>query len=590
MFRKHPVRNMKIRNQIMLLFSMVFLFFSLGSGWAYYRLSANNVEENFETGATDSLNQISDTLDSKIQETNTRMRILLTNTTFYDLITRELDQPSEQHLIQLQSYLDDSLKGFERSEPLIASSYLKTEAGAFYSYTHVLKKDFRFTDSPYYRNYLNQDTAAVQWFPPHADQIFAGDREVITCVQRYHMDSIRSDVYFVYQLSCVDMKNFVMGAKPFFDDVVLTDGDGNRILGEKDPEEYRKNQEDWLIVSTSLYDGTWTIYGIKSRSSLLESFRELRLRIAQIAAVVFGICLICIWIISRQMTEAFGRLEKTMLRAQKGDMTARFYYAYDNEIGQLSRSYNFMIDRIQNLVDAQNDMIRQLQEERDRVRDMEKEKRRAELRALEAQIKPHFLYNTLNTIIWQASDQGLDDVSVLASSLGKFFRISLSKGKENIRLSDELEHVRSYLSIQEIRYRDRMQYEIIFDSSLNDCLVPKLILQPLAENAIYHGIREKKSGGKLIIRAERKEQTLHLSVWDNGVGMKKEQRDAINSALRAGERGSSESYGIYNVNERIRLYYGERYGLFYEGEENVYTCAVLTLPVRRDSGEVKRIV
>lgn len=171
---------MKIRNQIMLLFSMVFLFFSLGSGFAFYRLSAENVEENFETGATDSLNQISDTLDSKIQETNTRMRILLTNTTFYDLITRELDQPSEQHLIQLQSYLDDSLKGFERSEPLIASSYLKTEAGAFYSYTHVLKKDFRFTDSPYYRNYLNQDTAAVQWFPPHADQIFAGDREDTT--------------------------------------------------------------------------------------------------------------------------------------------------------------------------------------------------------------------------------------------------------------------------------------------------------------------------------------------------------------------------------------------------------------------------
>ena len=590
MFRKHPVRNMKIRNQIMLLFSMVFLFFSLGSGWAYYRLSANNVEENFETGATDSLNQISDTLNSKIQETNTRMRILLTNTTFYDLITRELAQPSELHLIQLQSYLNDALNGFERSEPLIASSYLKTEAGAFYSYTHVLKKDFRFTDSPYYRNFLNQEIEAVQWFSPHEDQIFAGDREVITCVQKYRMESLRSDVYFVYQLSCVGMDSLVMGTKPFFDDVVLTDNAGNMLLGKNDLARYQANPDDWLIVSTTLYNGSWTMYGIKSRSSLLKSFRELLIRIIQVATALFGICMLFVWFISKQMTEAFGRLEKTMLRAQKGDMTARFYYAYDNEIGQLSRSYNFMIDRIQNLVDTQNDIILQLQRERDRVRNMEKEKRRAELQALEAQINPHFLYNTLNTIIWQASDQGLDEVSLLASSLGKLFRISLSKGQENIKLSEELEHVRSYLSIQEIRYRDRMQYEIITDSSLNDCLVPKLILQPLAENAIYHGIREKKDGGRLIIRAERKGSILQLFVWDNGVGMSEDQMNSINSALRAGERGSSEGYGIYNVNERVHLYYGENYGLTYEGKKNVYTCAVLTLPVKMNSDEVTKIV
>ena len=243
-----------------------------------------------------------------------------------------------------------------------------------------------------------------------------------------------------------------------------------------------------------------------------------------------------------------------------------------------------MIEEVQNLINKQKQSIIDLRIERDHVAEVQKQKRKAELKALQAQINPHFLYNTLNAITWQAADQGMDDVSLMASSLGRFFRLSLSKGAEIISLSDEVEHVRSYLNIQSIRYQDKLRYEIDIPEGLLEYKVLKLILQPLVENAIYHGIKEKKCGGLIRITAEEgrceDEGTVCLMVWDDGVGIPEDKLTIMNQNLKNGVSGTSESYGICNVNERIRLYYGSSFGLAYESEAGSFTKAILKIPTQ----------
>ncbi|KPV47456.1 histidine kinase, partial [Kouleothrix aurantiaca] len=186
--------------------------------------------------------------------------------------------------------------------------------------------------------------------------------------------------------------------------------------------------------------------------------------------------------------------------------------------------------------------------------------KKAELRALQAQINPHFLYNTLDTIIWMAEARRMDQVVELVRVLSRFFRITLSKGKDWITMRDEIEHVESYLAIQKMRYRDILDYRIDIPADMRDGQMLKLTLQPLVENALYHGIKNKRSGGTITVRGSRLPgDLLQIQVEDNGAGITPERLDEIR-ALLASDTGDTVvgegGYGISNVKQRIKLYYG----------------------------------
>lgn len=243
------------------------------------------------------------------------------------------------------------------------------------------------------------------------------------------------------------------------------------------------------------------------------------------------------------------------------------------------------------LIHSYNNVICRLKKSMEQSVELQMNEQRMEFRMLQAQINPHFLYNTLNAITWQAADKGEEEISILSSSLGRFFRISLSKGEEVISLREEIEHVTSYLEIQSIRYGEKLNYDVEADSSLMEYKVLKLILQPLAENSIYHGIKEKAQAGWIHIRAQlihvdEGNDRLQISVWDNGLGIACDMLKKINYSLANGETNSADGYGIFNVNERIRLYYGEQYGLLYESEEGEWTKAILTLPAVKAGNEI----
>lgn len=197
----------------------------------------------------------------------------------------------------------------------------------------------------------------------------------------------------------------------------------------------------------------------------------------------------------------------------------------------------------------------------EQVKKEQKQLRKAEFELLQAQINPHFLYNTLDAIVWSAEAGNQKQVVNMVGSLSDFFRSSLNKGKEIVSIKEELVHVKSYLEIQQIRYQDILCYEINVPESLNKYQIPKITIQPIAENALYHGIKNRRGGGKITIEGYENEDTVIIEVKDNGIGIDEKRLLEIKESLESSDNNSNTIYGIYNVNERIRLNYGEQYGL-----------------------------
>lgn len=374
------------------------------------------------------------------------------------------------------------------------------------------------------------------------------------------------------------IENVIQGVQPGKSGFIfITDPKGEIVYAPDTPIAYRVNtrwfeQEpsnsfiksirgsDYQIIYKVSSLTNWKMVGVFSlRDTLLEVTR-----VRNITLVLGGVTLILGIAAAIFFTDSIVRpvaqLRRLMRRAEAGDFNVYLENASRDEIGQLGRSFNKMISEIRKLVDM--------------VVTEQKSKREAELKALQAQIKPHFLYNTLDTIHWMAKERKAGDIVNMVVALTSLFRISLSKGREMVRFSDELEHIRSYLTIQKARYGDKLSFGISADPELNRYSVIKLILQPLVENAIYHGIKTKRGAGTVHIRADRTENVLRILVVDNGSGISEDRLSEIRSILqglrppevlpekREGPLDAGKSgYGLFNVHERIQLRFGPEYGI-----------------------------
>ena len=204
--------------------------------------------------------------------------------------------------------------------------------------------------------------------------------------------------------------------------------------------------------------------------------------------------------------------------------------------------------------------------------------RKAEFELLQAQINPHFLYNTLDAIVWSAEAGNQKQVVKMVGSLSDFFRSSLNKGKELVSIREELSHVRSYLEIQQIRYQDILSYDIDVPQELYDNEIPKITVQPVVENALYHGIKNRRGGGKITVSGTQSEKDYCIIVTDDGIGMEKERLEEVREELSGNSKGDGKIYGLYNVNERIKLFYGEEYGISIESLYEKGTTVTIRLP------------
>jgi len=288
-----------------------------------------------------------------------------------------------------------------------------------------------------------------------------------------------------------------------------------------------------------------------------------------VAAVGFSVA--AAWRLSQSIYTPIKKLHDVTATITRNDLQALVTSDNVDEITELGMSFNIMIGKIRELVDS-------------KVKEQENLKK-AELRVLQAQINPHFLYNTLDTIIWMAQSNKNEQVIEIVSALSKFFRISLSKGQDWITVAEEIERTRSYLTIQKMRYRDILDFQIELDPRAADNTILKLILQPLVENALYHGIKNKRQGGTIKVRARPRNGTeVELEVEDDGIGFTPDNLARLQAELEddSGDIRMESGFGIGNVNKRIRLYYGRQYGLSVRSEYNTGTCVTLVIPAKTD--------
>lgn len=320
-------------------------------------------------------------------------------------------------------------------------------------------------------------------------------------------------------------------------------------------------QTGWKIVGVAYYDE------IVTTKRDLNQFMLVFLPLAILTVIVISVLL------SARIARPIAELERTVQQVAYGDLNTSINVRGPYEVEQLSKRFNLMLQRIRQLMDQ--------------IIYEQETKRKGELEVLQSQINPHFLYNTLNSVISLAERGKNAEVVTMIQSLSRFFRISLSKGKNIITLQEELDHVRHYLVIQSFRFSNKFRYSISAGPEVLSCQTVKLILQPIVENAIYHGIEMMPDEGMIRIEAGLKDGLVVIRVSDNGLGMTGE---TMKSILKGGAKSKGGSgVGVRNVHERIGLYFGREYGLSFESELEEGTTVTLTFPAQyADSGEPEK--
>ena len=254
--------------------------------------------------------------------------------------------------------------------------------------------------------------------------------------------------------------------------------------------------------------------------------------------------------ISKSLMDPIRKLMSMSDKISEGDFSSRTELATSDEFSDLARGMNTMAREIELLLEKGIEEQKQLQ--------------KMEHKILQAQIRPHFLYNTLDAIIWAAEADNISDVITLVESLSSFFRISLSHGIDFIPIQDEIEHVHNYLVIQQIRYSDVLSYEINVDEDIPNIKILKLLLQPLVENSLYHGIKNTRERGKITVSVKKEGEKLRFTVMDNGIGMTKETLETLIHDVNHGN--GEKGYGLFNVNRRLKLYYDLSEGIEIKSE------------------------
>ena len=280
------------------------------------------------------------------------------------------------------------------------------------------------------------------------------------------------------------------------------------------------------------------------------------------AAVSMFMCLIVAEAMSAYLTLPIRKLSKAMKKAESGDLSARVDTNRQDELGQLGRNYNKMAGELQNYMELEIQKQKELDERT--------------IAMMQAQLNPHFLYNTLDTMKWTAKTKGVPEIATLSSSLAIILRMAIS-GKKFVKLEDEINLVNYYITIQKIRFSGNFSFDIEVPLELEDCIVPKLILQPVVENAIVHGLRDM-AGGQVFVNIYDNNGVLTIEVSDDGVGIADEEIKRIEERNHKQEEGH---LGLYNVDTIIRLYYGDDYGIRAKRLPEGGSMITVTLPVKR---------
>lgn len=581
-----------IQGKLLMYFAVLFLLV-IGSMSVFYHISINITYETATESVKNTIRQVNTDTDRILTNALEQAEQVARDVEIQTTLRTELPTTDKELYKQRVRY---NYILYDRNRLLedINGIFVIGENGAIYRSTRYGLRENVFRERDWYRKAM--ETGEVLWLPPHSGSLIVNnlDVSIISVVVPIKdrastklLGTVVADIR-TEQLKQVEESGLVFKGTTYLldenNEIIYTSSDestketkaiSNAVAKSAMSSDFwtkdiKINGSKYLVSVASLSDCGWKIMGLISYEEMYAKARILRSSIV-IVIVAFAIIAIAFAIIgSNQVSKPIREIRTTMKKVEKGDFSVHVDNSGKDEVGELARSFNHMVHKINQLIE--------------REQENQKKLRLAEFKALQSQINPHFLYNTLDSITWMVRMNRLEKLEEMITSLTSFLRIGLSRGRNEIPFEEELKHVENYVAIQKIRYARLLNYEADVPEELKKYYVIKMILQPIVENALYHGIKEKGEPGIIRISMRATEKEIIITVSDNGMGMTPEKLQEIENMMEQGIDFDPNAYGVINVQRRIQTNYGKEYGLHFESKYNVGTSVYVTLP-KKGEGE-----
>lgn len=586
-------KNLTIRTKLLLSY-FILIFIPLGILAAISYVSVSNVlESQIRRSSSQSFDQAYNFLNFQVKSMINSSDIVYFNTDVQAVLTKSRAS-YENDLVQQNIdviHLDEFFNGFKNTE-VIYRVAIYVPGWMTYSEQNVnfINMDTFMSSAVYQKLMLSKNK--VYWLPPESirnDISYLSPVSAISLLRKIRNSDRINDFIGIIKVSVLEsnIKDIIIKASTTQEGVVYLQNSENAIISCSSNENL-KNLElesnnitslagkaiSWetvtiglnrfAITSKVVENTDWTMISAIPYSEILAQGNKIRNLLLILLLVIGVIAYGLATIISTSTVKRIKLLMKNMEKVQQGELDFNISSESNDEIGKLINSFNYMVTRIKMLIAEQYQSGKEI--------------KNAELKALQAQINPHFLYNTLDLINWKAIDNDVPEIALIAHSLAKFYKLSLNKGREFVSIEDEVDHIKNYVRIQNMRFDNRINLVVNIDPFIRQYRILKIILQPIVENSILHGILENrnKQEGVITISSHLENNTLVLIVEDNGIGMTMEKAQEI---LTTDSIADTHGYGVQNVNQRIKLYYGQQYGLSYWSSPGEGTKVEITIPV-----------
>ncbi|MGO4546272.1 sensor histidine kinase [Paenibacillus sp. 2TAB23] len=582
---KHIFRKMSLKKRIWISFVMLTVVCISVTGTYVSVFFSREMKAQANKTSQDTLNKTAQVFDERLRNIVVSVSALMMGEPFQHAM-RDVQAGNGNEYYNRLSQLQTPFAQMMIAEQSIDSVLVHTPIGDFYP-TESKRSMYDFADTALSAMILDtQKQWATLWAGGHADQLFSRKNAVISLIIKPLFEMQLPGVYVVVNIREDYLQELIQAhlQEGSLKQLVVDRSSGNAVFtSEADLPNHNKelyerfaasdrghfeysteSNKPYLVNYVAMgMNPDWVLIGYQSKSELLAPVQRMRWTILSIMGVCVVLALIMSSMLSELLLKPLFKLRNLMFKVEQNQLDVRFESVFEDEISQVGHKFNRMLEQIGELIHE--------------VKASEQSKRKSEIKALQAQIDPHFLYNTLNTIYWKSEMEEQQDVSGMIVSLSLLFRLGLNNGREITTLRQELEHVAQYLKLQVMCYPDLFEYELAAaDEKLMDIPVLKIMLQPLVENSILHGFQELPHKGMIRIEVAVAEEWLTLTVTDNGSGMD----TARVEKMLNGADTEQTSYALSNVAARLALYYGYKASMKLESEPGIRTSVKLMIPIQ----------
>ncbi|UVI33660.1 cache domain-containing sensor histidine kinase [Paenibacillus spongiae] len=571
----HYFRSFKLRNKLLICFGLIIALTVLNISYFTYNKTENYLNQLSSGAYREVLRQANVTLDYRMKNYERVLNTFYISEEFQELLTNDYANKFDEYEAnnRLRDFIESILNTYEYV-PIVKVYNFKES-----TFSGFIYKESDIVDEAWKQEIVTSPSLRILWSNRFTD---THDKTLLKLVAAKALRNKFNKVYGIvsFEINSSYMFNQIDHLDLFPEgNVYVLDQSGllvyrqNSRVAERVGDPYRLYSKltgnsgsftetidgvPYFIVYDKSTEGNWTLVGATPMRGALSITKDVRDYILVLSILLIVIGFVVIYGMSYFFTKRLSLLTDEMLKVSKGAMNIQLDMRSNDEIGEMNKVLHLM--------------LRKMMKNMDDISEMKTTEAKLQMKTLQMQINPHFLYNTLSTINWMAMNAGAEDISEAVNALAKYYRIGLSNGKEIITIREELEHVRNYIYIQQIRTKDNIKFEYDVDEEALPYLTPKMILQPIVENAIYHGIEKIRKTGTIRIAVKKYGTHIRFTVEDNGSGI---DESKLNDQLNG---YAAKSYGLYNIESKIKLYFGQEYGLQVDSIPGRGTSVTIDMP------------